>query len=126
MDGAQQFALADGLVLDRFYVQDSDYAGSPPDERIAQTSAALVAALKDSSNRPPQFVKRWQDLAAPSRALNHLPTSVRVDNSTAERYTILTIFAYDRMGLLYTITRTLFELELSVSRQRRFLAAVAG
>ncbi|HUE73172.1 MAG TPA: [protein-PII] uridylyltransferase [Pirellulaceae bacterium] len=111
--------LADGLVLDRFYVQDSDYAGPPPEERLAQTTAALVAALKDSSNRPPQFVKRWQDLAAPpSRAINHLPTNVRVDNSTAERYTILTIFAYDRMGLLYTISRTLFELELSVCRAK--------
>ena len=111
--------LFGGLVLDRFYVQDSDFAGPPPQERLEQTSVALVAALKDPSNRPPQFVKRWQDLAPPpSRAINHLPTNVRVDNSTAERYTILTIFAYDRMGLLYTITRTLFELELSVSRAK--------
>lgn len=111
--------LADGLVLDRFFVQDSDHAGPPPAERLNQTSAALIAALKDPSNRPPQFVKRWQDRAAPaSPAINHLPSSVRVDNSTAEKYTILTIFAYDRMGLLYTIARTLFELELSVSRAK--------
>ena len=80
--------------------------------------AALVAALKDATNRPPQFVKRWQDLTPPSRAINHLPTNVRIDNATAERYTILTIFAYDRMGLLYTITRSLFELELSVCRAK--------
>jgi [protein-PII] uridylyltransferase len=43
---------------------------------------------------------------------------VRVDNSTADKSTVLTIFAYDRMGLLYTITRTLFELELSVFRAK--------
>ncbi len=110
--------LADGLVLDRFYVQDSDYSGPPPSERLEQTSAALVAALKDPSNRPPQFVKRWQDQAPRSPAINHLPASVRVDNSTADKSTVLTIFAYDRMGLLYTITRTLFELELSVSRAK--------
>ena len=111
--------LADGLVLDRFYVEDSDYPGRPPEERLSQVSSALVAALKDASNRPPQFVKRWQDRTPPGKAvINHLPTSVRVDNSTAERYTILTIFAYDRMGLLYTIARTLFELELSVARAK--------
>ena len=45
----------------------------------------------------------------------HLPTQVRVDNSTSDRFTILDIFAPDRMGLLYTIARTLFELGLSVS-----------
>jgi [protein-PII] uridylyltransferase len=39
---------------------------------------------------------------------------VRVDNNTSERYTILDIFAHDRMGLLYTITRAMFQLGLSV------------
>ena len=37
-----------------------------------------------------------------------------MDNLTADKYTILTIFAYDRMGLLSLITRTLYELELEV------------
>ena len=47
--------------------------------------------------------------------IQHLPTRVTIDNSTAERYTIIAAFAYDKMGLLYAITRTLFELGLSVS-----------
>ena len=111
--------LAEGLVLDRFYVQDPDYDGPPPADRLEQISRALVTALQDASNKPPQFVKRWQDQAqALHPAVNHLPASVAVDNSTAEKYTILTIFAYDRMGLLYTIARTLFELELSVWRAK--------
>jgi [protein-PII] uridylyltransferase len=38
-----------------------------------------------------------------------------VDNSTSRRYTILDIFAHDRIGLLYTITRTLYELGISVN-----------
>jgi [protein-PII] uridylyltransferase len=40
---------------------------------------------------------------------------VRTDNSTSERYTIIDVFAADRTGLLYRITRTLYELGLSVS-----------
>ena len=43
------------------------------------------------------------------------PTQVRIDNSTSERYTIIDIFTADRRGLLYTITRKLFDLGLSVS-----------
>ena len=45
-----------------------------------------------------------------SAALTPLPTQVRIDNSNSERFTIVDIFAADRMGLLYSITRTLFEL----------------
>ena len=41
-------------------------------------------------------------------------TRVQVDNSTSDRCTILDVFTIDRPGLLYTITRTLFELGLSV------------
>ena len=44
-----------------------------------------------------------------------LPTQVRIDNSTSDRFTIIDVFASDRMGLLYTISRTLFEMGLSVS-----------
>jgi [protein-PII] uridylyltransferase len=47
-----------------------------------------------------------------------LPTRVAIDNSTAERFTIVAAFAYDRMGLLYAIARTLFELGLSVSKAK--------
>ena len=43
---------------------------------------------------------------------------VKVDNNSSDRYTILDIFAHDRVGLLYTITRKLFELGLSVSRAK--------
>ena len=53
--------------------------------------------------------------AARPRRLAVLPTRVRTDNSTSERFTIIDIFASDRAGLLYTIARTIFELGLSVS-----------
>ena len=44
-----------------------------------------------------------------------MPTRVVVDNSTSLKHTILDIFAHDRIGLLYTITRTLYELGISVN-----------
>lgn len=107
--------LADGLVLDRFYVIDADYANEPAVSRIDEVCAALVKALKDTSDKPPTFRKLWQSkpkLTSPSAG--SAPAEVRIDNGTAENYTILDIFANDRMGLLYTITRTIFELGLSV------------
>lgn len=108
--------LADGLVLDRFYVQDRDYSGAPPENRRQEVCRALEQALTTASQGEPTFRRTWQDRsqATDSRA-QHLPTRVSFDNNTAERFTIVAVFAYDRMGLLYTITRALFELELSVS-----------
>ena len=43
---------------------------------------------------------------------------VNTDNSTSDRYTIIDVFAYDRTGLLYAVTRTLFELGCSVWRAK--------
>jgi [protein-PII] uridylyltransferase len=111
--------LSEGLVLDRFYVQDQDFAGPPEQARIDEVCAALVAALKDGSSAAPVFRKLWQERSQPgSAAIKHLPTRVTIDNNTAERSTIVAAFAYDRMGLLYAIARTLFELGLSVSKAR--------
>jgi [protein-PII] uridylyltransferase len=108
--------LAEGLVLDRFCVSDPDYAEAPPQERIDVACEAITRALKNPSHAAPTFRKVWQSAAERDRAsLNPLPTRVQIDNNTSDSYTIVEVFTHDRLGLLYTITRTLFELELSVA-----------
>ncbi len=106
--------LVDGLVLDRFRVRDPDYADEPPPERQQEIERCLQEAL--ISGQVPPFRRVWR-AAASNRdaALPGLPTQVRVDNSSSQRFTIVDVFASDRMGLMYTTTRTLFELGLSVS-----------
>lgn len=111
--------LPQGLVLDRFCVQDQDFSGLPPQARIDEVCRALVAALKDDSGRSPTFRKVWQQKnQTPHAAIQHLPTRITTDNDTASRFTIIAAFAYDRMGLLYAIARALFELGLSVSKAK--------
>lgn len=111
---AEIHPLTDQLVLDRFFVSDMDYAGEPPPERIEEVNRALVAALCNPNDAPPTFRRLWSKPAPEVDSVGHLPVQVRVDNSTSDHYTILDIFAHDRMGLLYTIARTIFELELSI------------
>jgi [protein-PII] uridylyltransferase len=111
--------LAHGLVLDRFYVQDLDFAGPPPPERLESVSAALRRALTDPDSKAPSFRKLWHERGqAQADVVKHLPSRVTWDNATSDRFTILAVFAYDRLGLLYAVTRTLFELGLSVSIAR--------
>jgi [protein-PII] uridylyltransferase len=113
---AEIHTLADGLVFDRYVVQDPDYAGEPPTARREDVCRALESSLRDEDGRAPRFRQRWLATGSlPRDDLTSLPNRVRFDNNTSENYTILDIFCADRPGLLYTITRTLFELGLSVS-----------
>ena len=107
--------LADGLVLDRFVVEDPHFADEPPPDRCAEVARSLVASLKDVSGQGPAFRKVWggKECPAPDE-LERNPTVVRLDTQSSDRFTIIDVFALDQMGLLYTISRTLFELGLSV------------
>lgn len=106
--------LTNGLVLDRFWVHDGDFAGPPPPDRIESVSRALVDALS-SDNPPPLHQARRYGKHRARPELTQLPTRVRVDSSTSDHCNIIEIFAADRPGLLYVIGRVLFEMELSVS-----------
>jgi len=107
--------LADGFVIDRFFVTDGDFRGEPDIQRVSEVKQALVDALKNPSDAPPAFRKVWSSTrqdrwSEPGR----MPSQVRIDCTTSERFTIIDVFTHDRMGLLYAITRTLFQLGLSV------------
>ncbi len=112
---AEIHTLADGLVLDRFHVEDGDFEGAPPATRIDDISRALVDALERPTSEPPVFRRLWQPRAARNQSqFQDQPTRVRFDNATSDRFTIITLFAYDRTGLLYDATHCLFQLGLSV------------
>ena len=108
--------LADGLVLDRFWVCDPDYSGEPPPQRLDAIRRSLAESLANPAGPPPSFRRTWQmggRAVAPTQE-----TRIRSDNTTSEQFTILDIFTSDRPGLLYTITHALYELSLSVSRAK--------
>jgi [protein-PII] uridylyltransferase len=44
----------------------------------------------------------------------HWPPEVRVDNEASDFFTVVEVFAEDRIGLLHQITRTLFDLGLDI------------
>jgi len=115
---AQIHTLADQRVLDRFWVRDPDYAGPPPRDRLDLVKQSLVDVLTADVSRPPQFRRVWKAADGTPVTARHARTRINADNSTSDRYTILDIFARDRGGLLYAITRTLFELGLSVYRAK--------
>ena len=112
---AEIHTLANGLVLDRFYVEDTDYECEPPPERTQEVCDALVRTLTVDRDKAPVFRRLWgAETNSTAADYAEMPTRVRFDDTTSDQYTIITIFTYDRRGLLYTIARTLFELDLVV------------
>ncbi len=49
------------------------------------------------------------------KPLRSWPSKIVVDNESSAMYTILEVYTADRIGLLYTITRTLHELQIPIS-----------
>lgn len=116
---AQINTLGDRLVIDRFWVSDPDYTGEPPAERLQQIERGLADSLRSPTATAPVFRRTWKMHGQPDAPTVGLAqTRVQIDNASSEHFTIVDIFAHDRTGLLYVITRRLFELGLSVGRAK--------
>jgi [protein-PII] uridylyltransferase len=115
---AQIVTRRDDVIVDTFQVSDPDYAGTPPAGRREDVGHAIRSVLLGEET--------VEDLMGRYRRLDHqrrLPagrqsTDVQVDNETSDRATIIDVFAEDRQGLLYVITRAIFTLGLSVQAAR--------
>jgi len=115
---ARIHTLTGGLILDRFWVRDLDHDGPPPRERLDEISAALVESLRASADASPEFRPRRRADRRRRVTVAPVPTRVSADNDASNRYTILDVFAEDRLGMLHAIARTIFEMDLSVWRAK--------
>jgi [protein-PII] uridylyltransferase len=115
---AQIITRPDGVVVDTFQVVDRDFAGVPPVERRVSIARSIERILKGEETVE-SLLRRSHRIPEVSPALaGRQPTEVQVDNETSDRYTIIDVFADDRQGLLYVITRAMFRLGLSVHAAR--------
>ncbi len=110
---AEIFTIDGRFALDRFVVEDPDHDGQPPPERIKQICDLLRDSLAGNSAAPPKFRRLW-GAANSQQRFTDLPVRIRFDNATSPECTIVSVFAYDRIGLLYDVAHTLFQLGLSV------------
>ncbi len=103
----------DNVALDTFYV---DYNGKSlsGDAKKGRVIADVVRVLRGETTveallaepRVPRFVR--------DRIPRYRPTRVKYDNDVSSRYTVVDIFTYDRIGLLYDITSALAALGIDI------------
>jgi [protein-PII] uridylyltransferase len=112
--GAQVFTRLDGVVVDTLWFQDPDYSGEPPPGRLAELKRTLSSVVMGRQRVEDLFTRGTR--LPRVRPLPHgtEPTQVEIDNETSDGFTVIDVFATDVQGLLYVITRTLFDLGVSI------------
>ena len=104
----------DGIALDVFRLSHEDRRELVMDtDTWARVYTRLSAVLRGERTvenllqaaRPPAFLNKHHP---------RIPTEVTVDNTSSLHYTVIDITAPDRMGFLFSVTYTLFQLGLVI------------
>ena len=101
---AQIETIGDNIAWDDFWVSDPDYPGEPPQHRCEQV-CQRVQTLLDTPDKPlPPYRHKWTgSTKKEGDQVKVLPTNVTFDNDTVDRFTIVSFFAYDEIGLLHRV-----------------------
>jgi [protein-PII] uridylyltransferase len=100
-----QIERVDRFAWNDFWVIDPDFKdGEVPVSRIEEVSRKMESLMDDLDKPLPPPRRVWSAVSRESDTVNLLPVKVTFDNDTIDRYTILSLFAYDRPGLLYQVT----------------------
>jgi [protein-PII] uridylyltransferase len=110
--GAQVFAMNDGVLILIFQCRFEDGPGREPDwDAVRADLKRLLEGKVALSYRIAAHAASHRFAQPP---LRKTPSQILIDNESNARYTILEVYTLDRVGLLYTITRTLFELQIRI------------
>jgi [protein-PII] uridylyltransferase len=108
---------SDGIVLDVFRV--SHQRGMALEEdRWERVERDLGAVLSGAQSVEELVARAHRSGMAKKPFIQRVPTEVTVDNRTSEQFTVVDVFTQDRLGLLFAITHTLFELGLQIHLAR--------
>src|SRR5438552_15087269 len=103
----------DGVALDAFRISHDEGDGAPDAERWERVEGALRRVLAGEVN----VEERVERSARPStlaRRRRRVPTNVEIHNEVSREYTVVDVYTGDRVGLLFTITNTLYHLWLEI------------
>jgi [protein-PII] uridylyltransferase len=109
---ANIYTWQDGTAVDIFYVTKPLDAINPQEtwQRIEKDFTMRVDGKLSLSQRLSK--KETPVIGAMQKPAK--PTEVNIDNGSSDFFTLIEVFSTDRIGLLYIITRTLFDLHLDI------------
>jgi len=106
-----------GRALDLFELRGPEGGALEP-VRWRAARADLGRVLEGEIALENLMARRLRASPLPQKPLPKLATKVVIDNESARAHSVIDVFTADRVGLLHTLSRTFFELGLSVDLAR--------
>lgn len=112
--GAQIYTRNNGFALDILHVNKP--IGGIIDDPVKwqKVQNDLTAVLEGRIKVSTLVKKRQTSSSLPGQKLPRFPNCVEFDCDVSREHTVIDVFAHDKVGLLYRITRTLSELGLYI------------
>jgi len=104
----------DDVVLDEFRVQDPNAGDYVDPGRLKRIRSALVDTLLGRIEVADLFKGGHGQVSHEDIDFSDTEPMVKLDNETSDSFSVLDVFAADRQGLLYMITRAIAELDLHI------------
>jgi [protein-PII] uridylyltransferase len=112
--GAQIYTHNDGLAFDILQVRGHQGRPIVSQEKWEQVRSALEAVIEGRMMVEDLVRDRRQVKALPTPPRPRMPSRIEIDNEVSRDYTVLDIYTHDKVGLLYTITKTLRDMGLYI------------
>ncbi|WP_442484046.1 [protein-PII] uridylyltransferase [Aeoliella sp. SH292] len=110
---AETAVLNGDILLLRYQATDSETKGRSSQERLDDIAREMAAAI--DSNDPPKFRRIWgKEQTHQLAELSNMPMEVRLNSDISAENLIIEVFAFDRLGLLYQLARTIHQLGLNI------------
>ena len=118
--GAQIFTRTDGIALDTFFVNDGRTGNLAERGQRETFSDLLEKVLTGETVDLHKLIARQTAARSGYSAYlgERMGTQIQFDNDASEDRTLIEIETEDRLGLLYTISQTLAELDLDIGAAR--------
>ncbi len=112
--GAQIFTSTKGKVLDILQVNSAQGFVITDETRWRKVEDDMTLVIHGESNVEELVEKRQRPTLLVPKEARRFPTRIEIDNEVSEDYTVIDIYAHDKVGLLYLITSTLTRLGLYI------------
>ncbi len=106
-----------GRALDLFQLRGPEGSVLPA-RRWRAARRDLARVLSGEEPLDGLMARRLRASSLPAKPLPGVPTRVVIDNHSSRTHSVVDVFTADRVGLLHTLSRTFFELGLSVDIAR--------
>lgn len=113
--GARIVTTLDKRAFDVFYVERTDYLTEEEYGEVWKKVDKSLSKVLDGDVEVDGLVdRRKRNYSSYGRKIPEYPPEIVFDNESSDKATVIEVYAHDREGLLYSITKTISEMNLSI------------